>query len=736
MICHSMPGRHFGCKTGSGIEMTKDFFLNLSIPGWIFFVAALIVVALAFFYYRRNLPPLSPLRRGLLTVLRGAVLVITLFILLKPVFHYSFEIREKPTIAVLFDNSASMKIRDSYGLRGDSLRYVLRNANFRNYADSLRFDIFSFSRRIESFIPDSLNFQGEGTDISGALQKVTDSLSNVNLQAICLLSDGDFNSGKNPIEIAKSSPVPIFSVAIGDSNQKKDARISGIEVNRVAYAGDEVPVTVRILHNGYDGQRVVVRIREGKQQIDVQSMQLPAHGFEKTVGFTLHPQKPGDFRYRVEVDSLPGEMTHQNNESSFMLKVLKSRLHILLLSGQPTFDQRFLIYVIQQLPQIRLTTLTERSPGQYYEGPFRKQLLDSLDAFIFLGYPTSISSKNDLQQIFSKIRKDKIASFFFFTNHIDLPRLLPIQNILSFSVSRGLRDMGDMEIRLTPQGRLHPVTRLDEDLNKNLQLWQELPPVNVMGGNLMLDKGSAVLLEAEGSSKEKSLPVLVADSRQDTKTLVFTAMNSGGWHFLLQDDPQRDGFYRNLIDNALRWLVNREDLQHIQVKPDKEIYRLGESVHFSGQVFDAFYKSVDDANVVIKVKSDHVDQTDALISRNGFYEYQPSGLPPGNYTYEITATRGDQKLGQRTGHFVIEPMELELLETSTNYNLLSEISRESGGSLWTAQQFINNLSNFRVNTASRIIQNEIVLWNRLYWLVVLLALLAAEWFLRKRWGML
>ena len=107
--------------------MIKEYLLQLTLPNWIFALLVIALGGLAFAYYFRTLPPLSSLRRTIVTILRGLALIILLFLILEPMLRLLYQNREKPVIGVLLDNSASMKIVENNGLRGDSLRFVRDN---------------------------------------------------------------------------------------------------------------------------------------------------------------------------------------------------------------------------------------------------------------------------------------------------------------------------------------------------------------------------------------------------------------------------------------------------------------------------------------------------------------------------------------------------------------------------------------------------------------------------------
>jgi len=716
--------------------MIKELFLSLSLPGWVFFVLILLLFLLTFVYYRRTIPPLSGRRKVLLTVVRAGVLGTVLFLLLQPVLQFVYEIRELPTVAVLLDNSSSMKIKDSFGVRADSVRFILKNAPFKENSDSLHFELFTFDGGLHRWQGDSLDFSGNQTNISHAISEVADSLARQNLQAIILISDGQFNQGVNPVKPAAASPVPVYSVAVGDSLPRKDLLISGLQVNRVAYVGKEVPVLVRIIQTGWEGGEVQVRLRQGKKQLAVKRVKLQRSGFEQQVSFALKADKAGEFRYTVEIIPREGEITTRNNRASFLLRVLKSKLRVLLLSGQPTFDQRMLVYVLRQLPDIQFTVLTEKSPGTFYEGDFRRVQPDSQDVFIFLGFPTERTLQKQLQQIFQSVQERKLPLFFLINSNTVLEKLLPWKELLPVEVPSRLIPRENVMAKLTAGGQLHPVTRLTENRQNLLSLWQDLPPVESFGQGLKFRPGNRVLLTEAGDESSSGSPLLVASVQKETKSLLLAAADFAGWHLQLQDDPNRDTFFQTFIERAVKWLANREDIQRVQIRPAKKVFSAGEAVTFSGQVLDEFYHPLDDAEVEIVIQGEGIKRSDVLMAQGSYYQYQASGLAPGTYSYRLTARRNGEEIGRAEGKIVVEELELEMQELQANPALMREIALRSGGRFWSARQLVKQLKTFRFKQQVHFSKVEHILWNKGYWLVLLVLLLSIEWFLRKRWGLL
>ncbi len=719
--------------------MIKNFYLLLSWPNWLFALLVVGLIAIAYLYYLRTLPPLSPGRRIPLMVIRALSLIILLFLILEPIIKVLYQNTEKPVVAVLLDNSASMKIKENYGQRGDSLKYIADRLDRLNPSDSLELSAFKFALSLQGNKTDSLNFEEDGTNLTNVITAVNDSLSGRNLQALILVSDGIYNQGPNPVLPARQSPAPIHTVLVGDTSQPKDIAIRRVKTNQVIYVNNKMPMEVVVTQNGYDGQKVLLSVTRDGEQVAERMITLGRSGFEQKEILDIVAETTGDFNYQVSVRALPGEVTTHNNQKITRVRVLKSKIKVLVLSGAPNFDRHFLSFISTQLEDFQFTFLTEKGRGDYFEQTFQTVPIDSQDLFIFHGFPTSQSDPVQLKRIMEKVQQKQIPIFWFVSGRTNFQKLNPFAGILAVQMQTGLVSTENQFVRLTSGGRLHPVTKLDENVTANDLIWNELPPIESFR-RVKMREGAQLLLRAqdqEGRASGNALPICFAYRQQEIKQLVFNGANFGNWHFQLQEDPTRDQFFKNFIDRSVRWLVSREDIHQVQIKPLQQIYNVGEQIIFSGQVYDEFYQPISDAQVVVTVNNDTLEFSDEMFAEgNGFYRQSFSGLPEGEFNYRVEASRNDQQIGVRTGKFTINPFFLEFQQIPANYSLMQQLAEQSGGKAYRPASFVKDFSGKELESRTRLTSSEFFVWNYILWLAILILLLATEWFLRKRWGLL
>ncbi|MBC8113268.1 MAG: VWA domain-containing protein, partial [Candidatus Saccharimonas sp.] len=197
---------------------------------WSAAVSVLIVVstaALCFVAWRR-----SGYRRdfGLLEVLRLALVCLVALLFNQPEWVEEYRPEEKPSIAVLWDDSASMETRDVSKSEAASTTLITRRESIARLTDSAFWH--SLQERltvvIQPFATADTTLQagttattgpGKGSNLHEPLATAPQRFKN--LRAVVLASDGDWNEGPAPVLAASAlrlKDIPVFTVPVGSSS--------------------------------------------------------------------------------------------------------------------------------------------------------------------------------------------------------------------------------------------------------------------------------------------------------------------------------------------------------------------------------------------------------------------------------------------------------------------------------------------------------------------------------------
>ena len=97
-------------------------------------------------------------------------------------------------------------------------------------------------------------------------------------------------------------------------------------------------------------------------------------------------------------------------------------------------------------------------------------------------------------------------------------------------------------------------------------------------------------------------------------------------------------------------------------------------------------------------------------------------------------------LGDDKGSFNIGDVDIEKIDTRMNYEFLNLLANQTKGQYFSPDSYDDLLKMLKdINTKSskeKMITSEIRLWSDEWLLIIVILLFAAEWFIRKRAGML
>jgi hypothetical protein len=191
----------------------------------------------------------------------------------------------------------------------------------------------------------------------------------------------------------------------------------------------------------------------------------------------------------------------------------------------------------------------------------------------------------------------------------------------------------------------------------------------------------------------------------------------------------------------VKWLRSFEEQKQVSIKTSRKLYALGEPVEFSGQVYDAAYNPVTDAEVRVKIKyNDKVDEIILNSIGSGLYEGTYRTNQTGDFTFSGNAVRENRSLGSDQGSFNMGEVDIEQLNPRMDYEFLSSLANNTGGKFFyypDMAKLYPVIKNIQQNASREKTEvSEIRLWSNEWLLVITIILFGIEWFIRKQSGML
>jgi hypothetical protein len=716
--------------------------LALSAPVIVVLLTTLLATVLAFLYYRTTLPQIPLSGRILLALLRAGTMCLLVLLIFQPLVHLTVASSDSPVLAVLVDNSRSMRLVDRTGTRATTLRSLLHSEPLRILQRSadIRYFTFGVQTRPAPTLPaDTLDFAEGATDISAALRELQNQKERLNIRAAVLLSDGVFTLGQNPVYDAEHLAVPLYTIGIGDSAEPKDLSVARVSANEICYSGSRTPVDLTIKSSGYGGERVEVTLSEGTRELDRTMLSLRGGSQEYPVHLSYQPVGDGMKRLTAKVSFLPEEVTTANNQRTFTVRVLKSRLNIAVLAGAPSSDETVLRQALVEQPTLLVRSLTEKRDGGFYEGVLSTALTDTTDCLALIDFPTHATSSSTLDRIAGLLEQRNLPILFIAGRSVDVTRFSAFGSVLPFTATAAGTTEEYTTVRPEDIQKGNPILELG--LERGFDLWNHLPPIYRRTGMYRARPEATVLATSVVQNVPTREPILLTRSMARQKSVAVMGYGLWRWRLLAQGDNATEHFLEEFVRSAIQWLTTPDDTRRFKVITTKESFAEGESVEFTGQLYNASAQPIDDARIRVLVqKGDQVAEASLRSDGHGRYEGKIEGLEGGDYSYNASAEWRGAMLGKDGGKFSVGEIDLEFRDVRMNIELLRQLALRTGGQYFNPAELSRLDSTVRAQAsfAPREVRSitDLELWHWKYLLSMMVLLFSAEWLLRKWHGML
>jgi len=718
----------------------NSYQLLLNSSWFYLIILSIVAVILSYFAYSRTIPPISIGKRNLLISLRSIGLILLILMLFEPIYQSISGVEFPPKISVLYDNSQSMKELNDYQSKYDNYQKAIQNSKLSEFDDKI---ISSFGFTLNNnIILDSILYNEEKTDISLAL-RLDNNDKNENIKATVIFSDGNFNTGKNPIYLAEKYVKPIYTVGIGDTNQVKDIILESIITNEIAYLNNPVPINVNFRIKGYFSDTLELILSDNGKELGKQRIEIYEGKTEYSAIFEYKPSIAGDRKIQAFIRPLESEITNKNNISSEYIKVIENKKRISIFSGSPSSDISFLIKSLNKMEGIKLSKYIQKSGSNFYNSPNSKDYKET-DVFILCGFPNVYTPASILEKIKNELKKGK-SLLFISSFDIDYKSLKILEEYLPFDIISNNNREYMASIILNENELSHPSIRLERN-GEEAELWNNLPPIyrteiftkaKLTANTLMSFKVNNVVLDE---------PLFISNNLNNRRSMAVLAYGLYRWKLMdLARNTAKGKFdqvdlYDHLIQNSIKWLSVNEKSKQVKIRTNKKRYTNNEKVQLIAEVYDGAYNSLDDAEVKANIISKEDNREITLNSiGNGRYISEIEGLIAGDYRYSGKAIFNNKTLGSDAGRFDVGEVNLEFTEMNMNIELLKEIAELSGGKFYFNENTENLLSDIEENqnfkSKNRTIRSELAIWNLPFLLLLSILSFSFEWYIRKKTGM-
>ena len=696
-----------------------------------------------------------PGRTAALEILRFFITAIVVILLWQPEWRTIINPTTKPKIAILWDDSGSMKTLDARlpaALAGEGKAdEIVARAEWVEKA--LASDLWTplrsggandlITRPFATPASEGLN----GTDLGEPLESLLKEENN--LRAVVLLSDGDFNLGQPPVGAAQKyrlRGVPIFTIPVGTETRLPDLDLLTVTAPTYGIVGEnvQIPFTIR---SSLDRQvRTIVRLRDDSGRERTKNIVL-APNAETYDSILWRLEKEGSSTLTLSVPVEDGELVSANNTRAFTISGRPERIRVLIVETLPRWEFRFLRNALQRDPGVELSCLLlrpELGPGggaDYIEKfPETLEELSKFDVVVLgdVGVGENQLTKEQCALIRGLVENQASGVVFlpgrqgnqFTLLDTELSDLIPVT--LDEKNKQGFPETLATPLNLTTEGRASLLTMLGDSEEENPEIWRRLPGFFWHAPVIRAKGGTEVLaVHANRRGPFGPVPLMVTKSAGSGKVLFMGIDSAWRWRRGVEDL-----YHYRFWGQVARWMSYQRNMaagQRVRLFYTPERPEPGASVTLNANAFDANGAPLKEGAVSVDITSPDGKTQRVELQKNetewGSYTGRFKIDLPGAWKLRATVFGASDLPTETT--ILAQGVDIEKTGQPARLDVLEEIAEVSRARSILPEQLAELIGEINALPEPRPLENRIPLWSHWGTLVLLILLLGTFWVGRK-----
>ena len=725
---------------------SSTVYLDPAFPIPLIIIAAVLLAALTLRTYFSDAKQLGYLRCIALTSLRLIGLSLVFLILLNPQREYT-KAQEKieSRVIIALDRSASMQQHDGNAeSRWNEALITIENAGLVTTETDLHKNLsyYTFSTNavptnsdaLKRMIPD-----GDDTRFHQSVQNMLADRDGRKLAAIMLLTDGhDFeltNPARTALE-ARNNQCPIYALPLGSENAVRDAAIHIASYKPYVFVRQHarIDIAMRLIDCAFEDFKLDL-YREGEL---VASRQI-AVGEERQrlESFEVLEEEPGQYAYEVRLSAVNDEATLENNRATTFLNVSNKKINLLIVEGEPYWDTNFTqralwtnekynvdaIISVNQNKKIRL----RKDPALgALEIPQTSADFDAYDCVLLGQHVDRILSKQSIDALKGYV--EDYGGNVIFTRGSPTLQANSLQTLLP--VHQGKPIDGFSELETLRAGRSVPAFDLiraqagQGTLRSVLALEDATP-----------NERSTVLAGARIPGSNEPLPAMAHSHFGVGQTLWIgtTGLWRTGFHNRINHN---DSLYTQFWDNLILWMIAARNVQfgeQFSALLNTANLPLGQTLHIR---VSASQTSELPTSLPVQIKplgSSKVINELVLQLENdnkhieGSYQPEAAGL----YQAHLLLPDGSEQ----NLRFAVYQDNREITETAADLPFLEALTNQSGGRIIEKDELEPLIKDLLTDDSDEPITTREPSWDLPFLALFIAGCFAADWYLRRKWGL-
>ena len=726
-------------------------------PLWVWPFAVAAFAALCGMAYFRLSVETDTRWRIAMASLRALAYVLLLMVIARPALEWSGRGAPAGPVPVILDASLSMSIEDEPGQPRfeEALRAWSRMQETNPDPQRVRLAGFWAGDTFYPLEPDMDDGQdvpgpdGEITDLPSAAARALARFPGLYVPGIILLTDGAHNApmpADTLLDQMKQQGIPVYPVGIG-AEFPRDVAVTQILGEDVIFKDERARVFISLQQTGYENQPVRVRLQMNDRDVFQETVQLSGDR-EQLVPVEYEPDQTGAFTLRASVDTLPDEVTVENNVFERSVRVIDEQIRVLLVFGTPSWEYRYLAGAFERDRRITHDSFLLSADPRVLRArdaryvPSLPATADALNAqydlVLLSGMDASVLPRGFVDAL-NVFVEEKGGGLIMLSDprHIpyslpgtNLEPLLPVRfdNALPMSYQDELFNPvhHTLRLELTEEGAANPLMLFSGDTRENERIWSEFPPVPRGFQHARL-KPAAVALATFRAPGGATHPAVVF--QQYGRGLVLFFGFDSTWRWRREHGNRYYGAFwgKTVQFMGLPHLLGESAQSMIFV--NNENVSVGQPVPVRARISNADFSPYAAQEASAQVLQDGEIQTislRALPGRPGVFEGEWVPTAPGEATLSLSERFNAAPLTLRATRQL-----REFQDAGMNRAWLERVATETGGRFFLPDEAEDVMSALFERRPLISLHFRKTLWDaRITWLLVAL-LFSAEWACRR-----
>ena len=703
-----------------------------------------------------------------LAMLRLAATLVFAACLARPVVSRIHPVEQKPSLLVLLDTSGSMGLATQDGpTRLGQVQETLRHGKLRDHLDSaftLRW--FAFDRDARPVTEEQatkLDAGSNTTDWATGLETAwarsrqdVESSEGAPPSRVLLVSDGNDYGLQDPVETARRLGAVVYTLPASGVEAAADTQavfqITGAQGPGRVLLGSECRFRVTVRRTAVQDIPAALVLREDGLPVLSHEFRFAATETERSIQLVHRPTATGIRHYAFDVGQAggPAPATNAPVQYALSVQVLSRNTRVLILEDARRWEFKFLRQLLEEDPSFTFVAFLARSGGTYMQFaepdnslklggfPQSRAELEWFDIFI-LGDVQPQRWPDNVAPALHELVVQRARSMIV----IPGPRIgrlagIPqMEALLPVQVNDETRRpvAGPVQVRITRDGRVSPFFYTPSGENQ-VAVWKDLPPLDQIYAPLRKKPAATILLDTPDRSNPFGSLIVMAEHTVGRGRVLYLGTDTlWKWQMLGQEGAGGNTPYRLFWQQTLRALSPARQAgsrAQLDVQTDRTRYRAGQMVALRvtqegeespGTTLEAYVDLPDQRRLPLSVRPDAIEPRVSLAD----FQVMMAGR------YQVTAELfvENRPVADVVAVFDVSPVANELDQVRTDNDMLERMSAQTGGKtvkLDSPDTWPARAAQEATVTVNRV--EPVDLWQRFVLLLLLVALLGADWTIR------